>query len=1589
MRSKSANSSKQRTMKRSILHRFLDRLAGEGDRANAKRGRLLLESLEPRQLLAGDVELSFTDGVDTSFNETVETTSTLQVTSQAEGELVNDLVAFAQLLAADPDVVFYGAHWCPACTLQKELFQDGGDELPFVEVTNPDRTPGPLVGQLGIGSYPAWQYRDEMDEIQLVEDILTPQELSALTGIAIPQSETPRFEPLGQQTVAIGSPLHVPIDVYDPDGGVQTVTVTVENPALVTAEVLSGNQSLRIDMATYGDMIIELFEQRAETATKRLKDLANIDFYDNLTFHRLVNTFVIQGGDPNGNGTGGSSLGDFADDYHPDLQHNRPDIVSYAKSADDTNDSQFFITERATRDLDFNHSVVGILTEGGEVREAISNHQTTDPQTNRPTTPIVIESVEVFDDIENSVIMLKATGAGTGSTNVTVTVTDPQGNSTSETFQVNVVNDTANSQPFLNDITVPASTPVGTPAQVQLTSTDIEGDAVTYFASVQSGNVSASVNPTTGLLTVTPNSGFSGEAEILAGVRFGPGVTGNRADDSDTQRLQFTFEGEQIDRPSAPDLISSSDSGVSNSDNITSQETLTFSVGGVTSGALVEIVLASTGSVIGFANAGGSSVTITTSNIAALGNGTYTLAARQTVAGTTSPLSAPITVVYDSQAPASVTASALTRANVGVLYQTDLISAEEGNGLTYEILSGPSGAAIDGASGLISWTPAASQTGQNTFTIALTDAAGNTRNESFNVEVAGEPLVAIKLQLTNSAGDEINGVQVGDEFLLNFIGVDTRNAFDRSGIFAAFADVFFDPTLVRPVPGSVIEYSDLAATAPRGGTFLVGQIDELGSAVAAFSPTSLQETLLATVRFEAIGAGSVNFLSDPVENELSEVLLFGVNELILPSQTEYRSASLAIGQNFIVDNDAFSVAENTGATTLDVLDNDSVVSGSATLSVASVSQPSSGGTVELIAGDVVFTPASGFNGDAVFTYRATDGFDEEEGTVTVTVTGTNDPPTGVDDEFSVDENSATNLLNVLANDSDPDSGETLRVVNVASQTAGATVTIAAGGAAVNYTPPTDFVGTDTFTYTLSDGELTTDVNVIVTVSPTDPPPTAVDDAFPVVEDADEEEFDILGNDTRDAADQTFTLASAIPNQGGAVRISEDGLKFFYKPAANFAGTEEVVYTIIDSGGGIATATATFTVDPVDDLPPVSDKTVSLNRAAGESVVLRISDLPANVDQGETLTFSNLGTPTAGGSVRIDASGNVLYTPEATFVGTDTFTFNVNDGSDPASSGTVTVNVNDFLPRDIEVTGTAFASLPRIEGIKLTGTNALNEAVSVDLQYDASGTSPARFANLMPGTYQIEIPPIPFLQNAEETQMITVVSNPEDGDMTVTPALGRLRPEYISIRDWLGSTRRQNILAVVAAGGDSILTNPSPSAAADTVTQPVVQLDEVGSSVKITGLTPSGDSYEVELPTLLDSRVQTRGTVGDLRLLKISVDPADAPNQSAASAAAAEGEQIVAGSSLTTSGSAEGEAVNAAISQTSFAGDESVQSDRSDQATTIATDQSARSSSVDAAMQDVASQLTLISLPGEALAEDSEEQSELQDAAVDAALSEPL
>ncbi|WP_442485021.1 peptidylprolyl isomerase [Aeoliella sp. SH292] len=461
-------------------------------------------------------------------------TSTAATISLTIGTI--DLVALAQALN-DAGAKFFGAAWCPFCTAQKEMFEDGGQLLPFVEVTSPDRTLTALGETLGIDTFPTWIFANGTR----LEGIQSLQVLAAAAGVLIPVGDTPFLADIPDDILLVGSPLHIPLDGYDPEGGPLTYTITTSNPG-VAATLLTGNRSMRVNVAGFGDMVFQLFEDRASRATDQVIELAESNFYDNVKFHRILNNFVIQGGDPTGTGSGGSTLGDFDDQFHLDLQHNRTGLLSYAKSSDDTNDSQFFITEGGSaslRNLDFNHTVFGILVEGEANRAAISDtavvQQPTSSEVSKPAVDIVMESVDIFTDTENAVMMLKADSTVTGPVDVTVTVTNSKGETFQRTFTVNVQNDTVNGRPFLNDI-APVSIVSGNSAQIQLGSQDAEGDPVVYEAS-KIGNINYTYNITPqGLLTVTPPSGFTGIMEIGVLVRR---ETPTSSTDFDTQIIRI------------------------------------------------------------------------------------------------------------------------------------------------------------------------------------------------------------------------------------------------------------------------------------------------------------------------------------------------------------------------------------------------------------------------------------------------------------------------------------------------------------------------------------------------------------------------------------------------------------------------------------------------------------------------------------------------------------------------------------------------------------------------------------------------------------------------------------------------------------------------------------------------------------------------------------------------------------------------------------------------------------------------------------------------------------------------------------------
>ena len=128
-----------------------------------------------------------------------------------------------------------------------------------------------------------------------------------------------------------------------------------------------------------GDIVVDLFADRAPRTVENFVNLARAGFYDGTTFHRVIGGFMAQGGDPTGTGTGGPGY-QFADEFEPSLRHDGPGVLSMANAGPGTNGSQFFITYGPTPHLDNKHSVFGKVRSGMDVLQSLRER---DPQRDR------------------------------------------------------------------------------------------------------------------------------------------------------------------------------------------------------------------------------------------------------------------------------------------------------------------------------------------------------------------------------------------------------------------------------------------------------------------------------------------------------------------------------------------------------------------------------------------------------------------------------------------------------------------------------------------------------------------------------------------------------------------------------------------------------------------------------------------------------------------------------------------------------------------------------------------------------------------------------------------------------------------------------------------------------------------------------------------------------------------------------------------------------------------------------------------------------------------------------------------------------
>ena len=342
------------------------------------------------------------------------------------------------------------------------------------------------------------------------------------------------------------------------------------------------------------------------------------------------------------------------------------------------------------------------------------------------------------------------------------------------------------------------------------------------------------------------------------------------------------------------------------------------------------------------------------------------------------------------------------------------------------------------------------------------------------------------------------------------------------------------------------------------------------------------------------------------------------------------------------------------------------------LVAALVSDVSSGALTLNADGSFTYTPTANFNGADSFTYRASDGNQTSAiTTVSITVNPINDPPVATADTYTTDEDITLNIAapGVLDNDTDPESDPLTAAL--VSDVSNGSLTLNPNGS-FTYTPTTNFNGADSFTYRASDGNQTSAITTVsITVNPINDPPVATADTYTTDEDItlNIAAPGVLDNDTDPESDPlTAALVSDVSN--GSLTLNPNG-SFTYTPTANFNGADSFTYRASDGNQTSAITTVSITVNPVNDPPVATADTYTTNQdttlnVGGVGVLNNDADLDG--DPLSAVLVSDVGS----GALTLNADGSFTYIPNAGFSGSDSFTYQANDGA--LDSNTVTVNI---------------------------------------------------------------------------------------------------------------------------------------------------------------------------------------------------------------------------------------------------------------------------------------------------------------------------
>ncbi|TWT74145.1 Ig-like domain-containing protein [Allorhodopirellula solitaria] len=395
------------------------------------------------------------------------------------------------------------------------------------------------------------------------------------------------------------------------------------------------------------------------------------------------------------------------------------------------------------------------------------------------------------------------------------------------------------------------------------------------------------------------------------------------------------------------------------------------------------------------------------------------------------------------------------------------------------------------------------------------------------------------------------------------------------------------------------------------------------------------------------------------------------------------------------DENVPAVDEDSGDVTVDLAALTTSEAGSVTYTIDT--QASNLGVATINGSDLVLDLTQDANGTGTVVYSATDAAGSDTGTLTFTVNAVNDAPVLGDLSATVAENGSVDI-DVVDNATDVDSTDLTAAV-VTAPANGTAVLLASG--LVQYTPDADYVGTDSFRVSVSDGVApAVEATVSITVTDVLAPPVAGDGTLLVAEDevgsTDLNQF--VTTDPGDTA--TITLVSSASH--GTAELLNGILT--YRPDADYFGSDSVTYQATNSAGS-DTGVIAITVTPVNDAPIANDDSATVLKDTATQIDVLTNDTPNPGGETDTVTVTvEAGDEPANGTVLV-TNNVVTYTPDTDYVGSDSFVYTLSDGQGGSDTATVSITVDDTVVVGSEVTGQLFLdSISNIVDVASSGAD---------------------------------------------------------------------------------------------------------------------------------------------------------------------------------------------------------------------------------------------------------------------------------------------